>query len=108
MKKIENGITLVALIITIIILLILAGITISALTNTGLFTRAKESKTKTRQTTAEEIINLKINQYQIKYLGTLTLNTLYEELNKNDEKEINIKEKKETCLIVTVTEYEEF
>ena len=47
MKKYENknlGITLVALVITIIILLILAGISISTLTNTGIFQKAKEAK----------------------------------------------------------------
>ena len=40
----NKGITLVALVITIVILLILAGISISALTNTGLFGKAKEAK----------------------------------------------------------------
>lgn len=42
--KNSKGITLVALVITIIILLILAGISISALTNTGIFQKAKEAK----------------------------------------------------------------
>ena len=42
--KEQNAITLVALVITIVILLILAGISISALTNTGLFVKAKEAK----------------------------------------------------------------
>ena len=37
----EQGITLIALVITIIILLILAGISISALTNQGLFKNSK-------------------------------------------------------------------
>ena len=36
LSKKNKGITLVALVITIIILLILAGISISALTNTGI------------------------------------------------------------------------
>ena len=47
-KQIDNekGITLVALVITIIILLILAGISISALTNTGIFQKAKDAKQK--------------------------------------------------------------
>ena len=40
----KRGITLIALVITIIILLILSGITISSLTNTGLFKNAKEAK----------------------------------------------------------------
>ena len=42
--KNDTGITLVALVITIIILLILAGIGITALTQPGLFEKAKESK----------------------------------------------------------------
>ena len=45
MKK-TKGITLIALVITIVILLILAGISISALTNQGLFEKAKEAKQK--------------------------------------------------------------
>lgn len=47
MKEILNkrkGITLVALVITIIILLILAGISILALTNQGLFKNAQKAK----------------------------------------------------------------
>ncbi len=46
MKK-QKGITLVALIISIIILLILAGISIQALTNQGLFAQAEEAKKRT-------------------------------------------------------------
>ena len=42
----EKGITLVALVITIVILLILAGISISTLTNTGIFQKAKDAKQK--------------------------------------------------------------
>ena len=45
MKK-NNGITLVALVITVIILLILAGISISAVTQTGLFGKAKQATEK--------------------------------------------------------------
>ena len=71
-KTLENaeGITLVALVITIIILLILAGITISSLTNTGLFGRAKEAKEKTQA--AEENQAKTLNEYEDelnKYLG---------------------------------------
>ena len=50
----ENGITLVALVITIIILLILAGISIANLTQTGLFEKAQEAKEKTENAQAEE------------------------------------------------------
>ena len=44
MKKSENGITLVALVVTIIILLLISGIGITALTQTGLLEKTKESK----------------------------------------------------------------
>ena len=43
----NNGITLVALVITIIILLILAGVAIVTLTQTGLFEKAKQAKNMT-------------------------------------------------------------
>ena len=39
-KRRAKGITLIALVITIIILLLLAGVTISAIVNGGLITRA--------------------------------------------------------------------
>ena len=50
----KRGITLIALVITIIILLILSGITISSLTNTGLFKNAKEAKNRTEDTQRQE------------------------------------------------------
>ena len=56
LKNKNKGITLVALVITIIILLILAGISISALTNTGIFQKAKDAKQKS-DSYEEEISN---------------------------------------------------
>ena len=40
--KSNKGITLVALIITVIILLILAGVTIASLSNSGLFDKSRK------------------------------------------------------------------
>ena len=54
----NKGITLVSLVITIVILLILAGITISTLTNTGLFKQAQKAKNVTEEKTAEEKVTL--------------------------------------------------
>ena len=65
MKKIlknKKGITLVALVITIIILLILAGISISALTNTGIFQKAKDAKQKSEDAELEQ--NTKLDEYE--------------------------------------------
>ena len=56
-KRNENtrGITLIALVITVIVLLILAGVTIGSLTgDNGILTRAKEAKEKTEQAQKEE------------------------------------------------------
>jgi len=49
-----KGITLVALVITIVILLILAGISISTLTNTGIFQKAKDAKGASENAEKEE------------------------------------------------------
>ena len=63
MKKLkkQKGITLVALIITIIILLILAGISIAGLTQTGLFKETKEAKQNTLDAQLKE--NTILNEY---------------------------------------------
>ena len=54
LSKKNNGITLVALVITIVILLILAGISISALSNTGIFQKAKDAKKASENAQKEE------------------------------------------------------
>ena len=53
-KSRNKGITLIALVITIIILLILAGISISTLTNQGLFKNAKVAQNATEKAEAEQ------------------------------------------------------
>ena len=60
--KNSKGITLVALVITIIILLILAGISISALTNTGIFQKAKDAKQKSADAELDQ--NTKLDSYE--------------------------------------------
>ena len=60
--KSTKGITLVALVITIIILLILAAISIQSLTNTGLFARAKEARDKTAAAAENQAKTL--NEYE--------------------------------------------
>ena len=75
----ENGITLVALVITIIVLLILAGISIQAITNTGLFANAKQAKEKSMEGQLKEEITLAIQSIQAEevYKGnSVTLETL--------------------------------
>ena len=71
MKKKENrGITLIALVITIIVLLILAGVSIATLTGqNGILTQANNAKTQTTQSKAEELVTLAIGTLQSENLG---------------------------------------
>lgn len=65
MKEKNKGITLISLIITIIILLILAGISILSLTKINLFGQAKNAKEQTAIAKAEEEIKLVLNEWKI-------------------------------------------
>ena len=68
LSKKNKGITLVALVITIIILLILAGISISALTNTGIFAKAKDAQSKSALADAKEKMTLLLNEWQMDHV----------------------------------------
>ncbi len=58
--KNNHGITLIALVITIVVLLILAGVTIATLTgDNGILTKAQEAKTKTEEAQKQEEAQLK-------------------------------------------------
>ena len=60
--KNNKGITLIALVITIIVLLILAGISIAMLTgNNGLLTKANDAKSETSKAEVIERINMELN-----------------------------------------------
>ena len=61
-KNKDKGITLVALVITIIILLILATISIQSLTNTGLFKNAQKAKDETQNAAENQAKTL--NEYE--------------------------------------------
>ena len=65
MKK-QKGITLISLVITIIILIMLAGIAINlSIGEKGLLSKAKYAKEETNKQTATEKVNLKITTAQI-------------------------------------------
>ena len=66
MKNKQNGITLIALIITIIVLLILAGVTISMIVGeNGILNQAVESSIATENATVYEQLQLKVADYQM-------------------------------------------
>lgn len=83
--KEENikGITLVALVVTIIILLILAGISIQTITNMGLFNNAKEAKNAIEN--SQNVENAIISSYDKKIEETLTGNR--DEIKNNEYNE---------------------
>ncbi len=59
MKKNQSGITLIALVITIIVLLILAGVSIAMLTgDNGILNKATQSKEASSQAEAEEVVKI--------------------------------------------------
>ena len=72
MKKVKGskGITLIALVITVIVLLILAGITISALSGeNGIIQKAVEARTQTDIANVKEQARLDITELQMDKLG---------------------------------------
>ena len=89
-KKTNSGITLIALVITIIVLLILAGVTIATLTgDNGILTKANEADVETRAATVEERINLwKTNQKADNYLGEAPTQELAELLDDLEEEKL--------------------
>lgn len=81
LKRNNKGITLIALVITIIVLLILAGISIATLTgNNGILTRAKDAKETTEYKSAEEKVNLAVIGAIAQDNGILKIPTLRTEV----------------------------
>ena len=84
MKRKESGITLIALVVTIVVLLILAGVSISMLTGeNGIITQAQEASVKNDNGTVLEALRLKLSQYLSENEGTYAKDKL--ELLRDDE-----------------------
>lgn len=72
MFKEEKGITLVALVITIIVLLILAGVSIALVVgNNGILGRATGAVSTTEKATADQEVELSISDAQVSYYAQL-------------------------------------
>ena len=89
--KQEYGITIVSLVVTIIVLIILAGISISLLFGkSGIITRAKKGQEIADVATAQEKLELIKSEIPMKILdgkdSTVNLNNYLEELNKEKNK----------------------
>lgn len=88
--KQSKGITLIALIITIIVLLILAGVTISMLTGeNGILNQATHAKDTTDKSEFEEQVKLAIMASKTNTSGKIDTTTLENEILKIDKAEIS-------------------
>ena len=88
-KRKNNGITLVALGVTIIILLVLSGITISSLTNTGIFKKAKEARDKTAVAAENQTKTLNEYEDELNKYVSRNVKTLQADGSWNDTKKVN-------------------
>jgi Tfp pilus assembly protein PilX len=80
----QRGITLIALVVSIIVLLILVGISIQMLTgDNGILKRASEAKTKSIAANEEEAVKLAAQEALTQGLGTIDTDNLTEALKSN-------------------------
>lgn len=98
--KYQKGVTLIALIITIIVLLILAGITISFIMgDNGILNQATDASIETRAASVEERKDLwKAEQQTDKYTDETTAKELEDLLNDLVEEKLLTDEEKQTVL----------
>ena len=90
-KNTEKGITLIALVITIIVLLILAAVSIATLTGeNGILTRAQDAKTQTGAADEKEAIGLAYNGVMAENQGRgeVTAEKLKLELSRNGRTDV--------------------
>ena len=91
MKKNTKGITLITLVVTTIVLLILAGVSISMLTGqNGILTQAQSAKTTTENKSAEEKVKLAVMSARTRTeTASLELDKLKEEITNQGGTTIN-------------------
>lgn len=88
--KNKNGITLIALVITIIVLLILAGVSLSlVLGNNGIIQKSQRATTETRIAEEKEKIEVAVAAAGAKGINSITTENLNEELRKTFGNEEN-------------------
>ena len=79
MKKNQNGVTLIALAVTIIVMLILAGATMSMLTgNSGIMTNAKKSSAANEEADAYEKMGQAFSAIQLEAESSVALSSGYD------------------------------
>ena len=85
----EKGVTLVALVVTIVVLLILAGVTINLVVGqNGLISKAKEAANATNKVGLKEKIDMALTDYEIERLTNS--NITFKEYVENNKEQIGI------------------
>ena len=107
LKRKEKGITLIALVITIIVLLILAGVSIAMLTgDNGILTQARNAKEETEKASELEGIQLAVIGSETKdneYLDILDETSFQEELEKHfGNEELDVHPNGDGSFIITI------
>ena len=83
-KKEKNGITLIALVVTIIVLLLLAGVSISMLTGqNGILTRAAEAKENNDKAQTDETLKMAVMEALTEGQGVITETNFKNALDKS-------------------------
>ncbi len=104
--KDNKGITLIALVVTIVVLLILAGITIASVTGEkGIIKEARTAKELSEKAALEELVELAIIKAEQKHRNP-TIDNVIEELKNNKVISKDDQVNKETGSIVTDAGYE--
>ena len=104
MKKIvksvkkQNGITLVALVITIIVLLLLAVVSINIVQNSGLIEKTKLAKEEHRASAIQEQLDLLKNEQEIAKQNNETEPSINELIDKLQEQKLITEEEKNTIM----------
>ena len=103
----EIGITLIALVVTIVVLLILAGVTIATLTgDNGIITRTNQAKEETEKAGAKEKVQVEVAGSFDEY-GKFDMDKLKENLKENlGLTDSDIKDNGDGSITVTVDGYE--
>ena len=102
--KENKGITLVALVITIIVLLILAGVTLSlVLGDNGVVTKADEAKTTSNQKEIEEQVKLKVQENITAHEGEFDIEDFWDQFNEEEGFTLDTTNKKVTKDGVTLS-----
>lgn len=83
LNNLNNGITLVALVITVILLLILAGLTISSITNYNIIEKTQEAKEKTEIAGYSERLEMSKSTVAMGNMGDVELDKFINQVYKD-------------------------